>query len=226
MAMRTERIRLGAVVFAPSRRRPWKLAREAVTLDVLSGGRMTLPVGLGTLDDGGFGTVGEPVATRTRAELLDETLAIVEGLGSGESFGFAGRHYRFEAMRFRPGAVQRPRIPVWVVGAWPHERSLSRAIRWDGLIVQATGTDGQPLPPLEVLPAVVDWVRANRPAATVGRSFEIVVDGATPAADRAAAAAIAGAHERAGATWWLEADWANASMDALRERILAGPPRG
>ena len=61
IAARTKRIRLGALVFAPSRRRPWKLAREIVTLDHLSNGRLVVPVGLGALDDAGFGNVGEPV---------------------------------------------------------------------------------------------------------------------------------------------------------------------
>src|SRR5689334_23297336 len=55
MAMRTERVTIGAMVVAPSRRRPWKLAREAQTLDQLSGGRLVLPVGLGALDDQAFG---------------------------------------------------------------------------------------------------------------------------------------------------------------------------
>ena len=59
MAMRTGRVRLGAIVTPPARRRPWKLAREAVTLDHLSNGRLVLPVGLGTLDDAGFGNVGD-----------------------------------------------------------------------------------------------------------------------------------------------------------------------
>ena len=72
MAMRTERVRLGAIVTPPSRRRPWKLAREAMTLDRLSNGRLVLPVGLGALDDAGFGNVGEPTDARTRAELLAE----------------------------------------------------------------------------------------------------------------------------------------------------------
>ena len=54
MAMRTERVRLGAIVTPPSRRRPWKLARETMTLDRLSNGRLVLPVGLGALDDGAF----------------------------------------------------------------------------------------------------------------------------------------------------------------------------
>ena len=226
MAARTERIRLGALVFAPSRRRPWKLAREIVTLDHLSNGRLVLPVGLGALDDAGFGNVGEPVAARTRAQLLDETLAIIDGLQSGKSFGFEGEHYRFGPMTFRPRPVQRPRVPVWVVGAWPHERSMRRAIRWDGLVVQALGPDGKPASGPEVLPEIVAWVRVSRARAGLDGPFEIVVDGTTPADDPAAAAAITRAHEAAGATWWTEVDWANPSPDALRARIQAGPPRG
>ncbi|OGO54840.1 MAG: hypothetical protein A2V85_16835 [Chloroflexi bacterium RBG_16_72_14] len=225
MAMRTERIRLGAMVFAPARRRPWKLAREAASLDVLSGGRLVLPVGLGALDDGGFGNVGEATEPRTRASRLDETLAILDGLCSGEPFGFAGEHYRFGPMTFRPRPVQRPRIPVWVVGAWPHERSMHRAVRWDGLIVQAQGPDGGPATGPDVLPPIVHWVRRERPAELRDRPFEIVVDGVTPADDPAAAATIARAHADAGATWWIEADWMAANPEALRRRILAGPPR-
>ena len=104
MAMRTERVRLGAIVTPPARRRPWKLAREAVTLDHLSNGRLVLPVGLGALDDAGFGNVGEPTDARARAELLDESLEILEGLWSGEPFGYEGAHYRFGPMTFRPDA--------------------------------------------------------------------------------------------------------------------------
>jgi alkanesulfonate monooxygenase SsuD/methylene tetrahydromethanopterin reductase-like flavin-dependent oxidoreductase (luciferase family) len=226
MAARTERIRLGALVFAPSRRRPWKLAREIITLDHLSNGRLVVPVGLGALDDAGFGNVGEPVAARTRARLIDETLAIVDGLQSGEPFAFEGDHYRFGPMTFRPRPVQRPRVPVWVVGAWPHERSMRRAIRWDGLVVQALGPDGKPATGPDVLLEIVEWVGEARAAAGLDGPFEIVVDGSTPADDPVAAAAIAGAHEAAGATWWTEADWTNLSPDALRARIQAGPPRG
>ncbi len=225
MAMRTERVRLGALVFAPARRRPWKMAREVATLDHLSNGRLVLPVGLGTLDDGGFGNVGEPLEARTRARLLDETLAIMDGLATGEPFGFEGEHYRFGPMTFLPTPVQRPRVPVWVVGAWPHERSMRRAIRWDGLVVQATGPDGRPATGPALLPEIVDWVQKARATAGLDHPFEIIVDGTTPAGDPAEAARIAGAHEIAGATWWIEADWAVASTDALRARIAAGPPR-
>jgi alkanesulfonate monooxygenase SsuD/methylene tetrahydromethanopterin reductase-like flavin-dependent oxidoreductase (luciferase family) len=225
MALRTERVRLGAIVFAPSRRRPWKLAREAASLDILSNGRLVLPVGIGALDDAGFGNVGEPIDARTRARLLDETLAILDGLWSGEPFAYEGEHYRFGPMTFRPTPVQRPRVPIWVVGAWPHERSMRRAVRWDGILVQAAGPDGGPATGAEPLRDVVAWIRRERPAELRDRPFEVVVDGVSPVGDAAAAAAIAGAHEAAGATWWIEADWTNTSPDAMRRRIAAGPPR-
>ncbi len=226
MAAATERVRLGAMVFAPARRRPWKLAREITTLDHLSGGRLVFPVGLGALDDAGFGNVGEATDARTRAHRLDETLAIIDGLASGEPFGFEGEHYRFAPMTFRPTPVQGPRVPVWVVGAWPHERSMRRAIRWDGIVVQALGPDGSPASGPGVLPEIVAWIRRERAAAGLAGPFDIVVDGTTRADDPVAAAAIARAHEAEGATWWIEADWTHASSDALRARIAAGPPRG
>jgi alkanesulfonate monooxygenase SsuD/methylene tetrahydromethanopterin reductase-like flavin-dependent oxidoreductase (luciferase family) len=229
MAMRTERVTLGAIVFAPARRRPWKLAREAATLDILSGGRLVLPVGLGATDDAGFGNVGEFVDARTRAERLDETLAILDGLWSGTSFGFAGVHYRFDPMTFRPTPVQRPRIPIWVVGAWPHARSMRRAARWDGIVVQVADTEDEPGMNPAVLTDVTAWLRVERARAGAAgqpdaRPFEVIVDGATPGIEPAAAAAAAQAYEEAGATWWVEANWSDTSLDTLEQRIDAGPP--
>jgi alkanesulfonate monooxygenase SsuD/methylene tetrahydromethanopterin reductase-like flavin-dependent oxidoreductase (luciferase family) len=223
MAMRTSRVTLGAMVFAPSRRRPWKLAKEAASIDILSNGRLVLPVGIGARDDMGFGNVGEATSAKARAELLDETLAILDGLGSGEPFAFAGEHYRFGPMTLRPTPVQRPRIPVWVIGAWPHVRSMRRTVRWDGIVVQAQKGEGTATD-ASTLRDVVDWVNRERPVELRDRPFEIVVDGVTPAGDAAAAAAIVRAQEEAGATWWIEADWADTSERRLRDRIEAGPP--
>ena len=223
MAMRTSRVTLGAMVFAPSRRRPWKLAKEAASIDILSNGRLVLPVGIGARDDAGFGNVGEPTGARARAELLDETLAIVEGLGSGEPFAFEGEHYRFGPMTLRPTPVQRPRIPVWVIGAWPHVRSMRRTVRWDGIVVQARSDEDTATDP-DTLRDVVDWVNRERRAELNDRPFEIVVDGVTPAGDAAAATSIVRAQAEAGATWWIEADWTDTSEGKLRDRIGAGPP--
>ena len=224
MAVRTTRVRLGAMVFAPTRRRPWLFAKQAATLDRLSGGRLVLPVGLGALDDAGFGRVGEAVSARERARLLDETLAIVEGLGTGEPFSFAGERYRFENLALRPGTVQQPRIPVWTVGAWPHERSMRRALRWDGVVVQAPAGDGPSSRP-ELVAEVCAWTARNRDPGSAPRPFDVVVDGVTPADDPAAAAAITRPVAEAGATWWIEADWSGGGVEALRARIAAGPPR-
>ncbi len=230
MALRTERVTLGAMVFAPARRRPWLFAKAATTIDRLSGGRLVLPVGLGTLDDAGFGNVGEPVAARERAARLDETLAIIEGLSGGDPFAFTGEHYQFGAMTLRPPRVQQPRIPVWPVGAWPHARSMHRALAWDGVVVQAPeGAAANPA----VLREVTAWITAKRlvveaganPGPTLERPYEVVVDGVTPGADPAGAASITRAMAEAGATWWIEADWEHADLDTLSARINAGPPR-
>jgi alkanesulfonate monooxygenase SsuD/methylene tetrahydromethanopterin reductase-like flavin-dependent oxidoreductase (luciferase family) len=86
MAVRTERIRLGTTVTPLSRRRPWKLARETVTLDHLSHGRLTLGVGLGDLHDPGFAQVGEVTDAKQRARIVDEALEVLVGLWNGAPF--------------------------------------------------------------------------------------------------------------------------------------------
>ncbi len=234
MALRTERVVLGAMVFAPTRRRPWLFAKEAFTIDRLSGGRLVLPVGLGALDDKAFGNVGEPVGARERAELLDEALSIVAGLSRGTEASFEGQRFQFGRMALLPPPVQQPRIPVWPVGAWPHARSMERALRWDGVVVQLA--DGPS--PARLVEATA-WLAAKRLVAAAGgaggagggsapvpgRPFEVVVDGTTPGDDPAGAASITRAHAEAGATWWIEAGWEDTSLEALRARIDAGPPR-
>lgn len=215
MAVRTERVTLGAIVFAPTRRRPWKLAREALTVDHLSGGRLVVPVGLGALDDRGFGNVGEATDTRKRAAILDETLLILDGLWSGEPFEHRGEHYRFGPMTFRPPPIQQPRIPIWVVGAWPSEPSVARALRWDGIVLQTEE--------LREVHAVVAHVHEARGAAGRTEPFEIVVQGSTPA-DQIAASAIAQPYADAGTTWWIDGDWEDPTPASLAARVAAGPP--
>jgi alkanesulfonate monooxygenase SsuD/methylene tetrahydromethanopterin reductase-like flavin-dependent oxidoreductase (luciferase family) len=224
MAVRTERLTIGAVVTPVARRRPWKLARETVTVDRLSGGRLVIPVALGATDDGGFDKVGEPTDRRTRAELLDEGLEILTGLWSGEPFRYAGRHHRLDEMTFIPRPVQRPRIPIWVVGAWPRERSMARAARYDGVMPSKQATDGsfgQPLTPDDIR-ELRAWLTARRPD---GAPFDIVLEGETPGDDPTAAAAQVRSLAEAGATWWLEGLWdAMQDPDRVRRRIVAGPP--
>jgi hypothetical protein len=86
--------------------------------------------------------------------------------------------------------------------------------------------DGTPARGPEVLPEIVAWIRRERAAAGQDGAFDIIVDGTTPADDPVAAAGIAAAHAAEGATWWIEADWADTSPQALCARVVAGPPRG
>ncbi len=90
MAVMTERISIGPMVTPLFRRRPWKLARESVSLDHLSRGRLTLGVGLGSDLFKEITTFGGPLADKDRAEMLDEGLAVLLGLWSGEEFAFRG----------------------------------------------------------------------------------------------------------------------------------------
>lgn len=225
MALRTSRVRIGAMLTPVPRRRPWKLARETVTLDHLSHGRLILPVGLGALDDGGFGKVGEPTDRKTRAELLDEGLAVLTGLWSGEPFSFHGQHFHVTEMTFLPKPAQQPRIPIWVVGAWPRERSMRRVLRYDGLLPNKIGEDGSQatIGPADIA-AMKAWIAERRDPAQ--GPFDIVMEGETPADDPERAAETVRAWAEAGATWWLESRWSSMNDAApVRERIMAGPPR-
>ena len=221
VAVRTGRIRLGALVFAPARRRPWKLAREAVTVDHLSGGRLVLPVGLGVVDDAGFSRVsGEVTSARERAERLDELLAICDLAWRGERFSFAGTHYTVDDLLIRPTPVQRPRVPVWPVGGWPSPRSMARAARWDGVVLQRTGSE-EPLAPSDVADAVT-WLRERRDGDLTG--YDVVVQDVLPG-DRDAARDLAVAYEAAGATWFIDSRWdPSVTPAALLELARQGPP--
>ena len=225
MAAVTERVTLGAMVFSLARRRPWKVARETITIDHLANGRFVLPVGLGGTWDGGYSRVNtEDPSRRVRAEKLDECLEILELAWSGETVSYRGTHYQMEDLHFDPRPVQRPRIPVWPVGAWPYPKSLRRAARWDGVIVSdmSEGSDDEGTPPTAVA-GVTAWMRENR--ASSG-PFDVIAEGITsganPAADRAKLEPLADA----GATWFIESRWeADQSVKTLRERIRLGPPR-
>jgi alkanesulfonate monooxygenase SsuD/methylene tetrahydromethanopterin reductase-like flavin-dependent oxidoreductase (luciferase family) len=224
IAMRTKRVRLGAVLTPLSRRRPWKVARETMTLDHLSHGRLILPVGLGALDDGGFANVGEVTDRRLRAQLLDESLAILTGLWSAKPFQFHGEHYQVEEMTFLPPPVQSPRIPIWVVGAWPRTKSMQRALQYDGLLPTRVNADGSQA---EMTPADIEAIKAYiAEKRTQTTPFDIVWEGETPGDNPEQAGDIVRPWAEAGATWWMESRWdTSVSVDAVRNRIVQGPPR-
>jgi alkanesulfonate monooxygenase SsuD/methylene tetrahydromethanopterin reductase-like flavin-dependent oxidoreductase (luciferase family) len=133
IASATERIRLGPMVTPLARRRPAKVARETATLDLLSDGRLTLGVGLGSDEFAGeYSITGEELDDRKRAAMLDEALGILEAAWTGEPVQHRGEHYTIDAMRFLPRPVQRPGVPIWVAGFYGKSKPLRRAIRYQG----------------------------------------------------------------------------------------------
>ncbi|HYN93681.1 MAG TPA: LLM class flavin-dependent oxidoreductase [Pilimelia sp.] len=230
-AMRTQRVRLGTLLTPLPRRRPWELAGQVTTLDNLSGGRVTLSVGLGAVHEGWLAFEPDP-GRRVRAELLDEGLEVLTGLLGGQPYSFAGRHYTVRPTTFvpPPPPVQRPRVPIWVVGGWPAPRSMRRAARWDGWLpnlITGPGQTGE-LTPAHLRDGV-EWIRAARAADGLDMAgFDVIAEGATPADDPADARAAVAPWRDAGATWWIEADWTIPEGDVrayAERRLAAGPPR-
>src|SRR5215469_13561642 len=142
VAMRTQRIKIGTMVAAPTRRRPWKMARETTTLDHLSLGRLIFGVGAGDGSDRGFSDFGEERDVKKRARLLDESLEILQGLWSGQPFSYDGEHYHIKEIAFLPSPVQTPRIPIWIGGMWPRKGPMERAARYDGVNAFTKHDDG------------------------------------------------------------------------------------
>ena len=231
VAMRTERIRFGTMLTPLSRRRPWKVASEVVTLDHLSNGRVILPVGLGAVGEDHvhdwFAQVGEETDRKVRAELLDESLDIIDGLWSGKPFSYNGAHYHLRDVEFSPVPVQQPRVPIWVVGAWPRMKSMRRVLRCDGVLpvkMDANRVESDMTP--DDLRAMKAYIDERRKLTT---PFDIIMEDETPGDDPEKAAAIVRPLAEAGMTWWLEAVWVtpetNGGIEGMRARIKQGPPR-
>lgn len=221
IAATTERVRLGAMITPLARRRPWKVARETVALDLLSDGRVVVGVGLGAAADTEFAAFGDPADPKERAAVLDEGLEILTGLWSGEPFSFVGEHHRVDA-QFLPAPLQRPRIPVWVAGKWPAKPPFRRAARWDGVFpTHAEITDGDTMSAAQ-LREIVDYTLAYREASG---EFDVVVEGTTSGRDPAGDAAKVSALGEAGLTWWIEqVGWFRGSIEDSRTRVRSGPP--
>jgi alkanesulfonate monooxygenase SsuD/methylene tetrahydromethanopterin reductase-like flavin-dependent oxidoreductase (luciferase family) len=218
-AMTTQRMRLGPMLTPLARRRPWKVARETVALDVLSGGRLILGVGLGE-PPMEFSTFGEDADPRVRGDKLDEGLAVLTGLWSGKPFSFDGRYYTVRDALFAPPPLQQPRIPIWVGGTWPNRRPFRRAARFDGVFPLLAGTFTSPS--ADQLREVVAFVHEHRDAPA---RLEVIVGGSTPGGNAGRAAAIVAAYAEAGMTWWHEDyDQGRRSLEDMRARVRQGPP--
>lgn len=208
VACATSRVRLGTMVTPLPRRRPVQVARAVATLDRLSGGRVTLGVGIGDDGAGEFSGTGEELDPKVRGRMLDESLAVLAAAWSGETVRHRGDYFVLDGMAVRPVPVQRPGPPVWVALRHGNTAPLRRAARHDGVF--PIGIERP-----EQVTEVVEQVTALR--APDAGPFDVAVGG-PPGTDPAP-------YEAAGATWWMT--WFSPydmREELVRDVVTAGPP--
>jgi hypothetical protein len=226
-AMTTSRIRLGTMVVPVPLRRPWKLASESVALDHLSDGRLILGLGAGAVWMGWQAFPDEVTVTKIRAEMLDETIDILDLLYKRMPFDYDGKHYHLkltllDEMYYPPKPVQQPRIPLWVPGIWPRMKSMQRLLKCDGLLPQKMNLNSEfeEVTPDDLL-EMKAYIDANR---TLTTPFDYVAEGHTSDLDPAQANDKLQEWAEAGATWWVEGLWEATEEQAIT-RLRQGSPR-
>jgi len=217
IAMVTQRISLGTMLTPLPEQLPWHVAAQTATLDQLSNGRVIFTAGLGVLELDKFGLQDNKI----RAQQLDEALSILNNWWQGASmrtFTHESRHYHLQEMRASVDwpthtSLQKPRIPIWVVGG-SKQSQLHRAAQWDGAVISGSPKE------LQERKAAIEVLR------TSSLPLDIITEGETPPDDSARATSIIHPYAEAGATWWLESMWedANRAYD-MQTRIRSGPPR-
>lgn len=232
MAMNTSRIKIGALVTPLARRRPWKLARETVSLDHLSNGRLIFGIGLGgasgqSVEWENFGEVTNLVM---RVDKMEEALEILLGLWSGKPYSFKGEYFEVKESIFLPAPLQQPRIPIWAAGNWPHKAPFRRAARWDGAVPQVHPQPGET--PVSLIMEVIQFLRKTRGDL---KDFDIVYGAPpTPREDKKRTEEILAPFREAGVTWWNEqiypihfgTDWTEDwPVQAMIQHIRKGPPK-
>jgi alkanesulfonate monooxygenase SsuD/methylene tetrahydromethanopterin reductase-like flavin-dependent oxidoreductase (luciferase family) len=207
MATATQRLRLGPMVTTLPRRRPAKVARETATLDRLSGGRLTLGVGIGSDRFGAeLSRTGEQLDDRRRGQMLDESLAILAAAWSGEPVHHRGEHYTVDDIEFLPRPGQRPGVPVWAAGFPGNVKPIRRAARLDGFFPANLEHPDQ----LAEIVATISDLRSGETGPydiAIGRPFD---------ADPLPYAA-------AGATWWLPEFDPGVPLDTVLGVLRDGP---
>ena len=220
MAMSTTRLRIGPMVTPLARRRPWVLARQIASLDQLSGGRVTVGVGLG--DDGWreFSSFGDETSPRLRGEMLDESLHILQALLTGSAVEFDGRHFSVHTTPFLPRPVQDP-VPIWAAVRWPNRKPLARAARLPGCFPIFADSGQRPAPPGDAELAELRSALSDLGAPT---GHDLVLRVALHRLPESERAGVAATLARAGVTWLLEAFAPGQEAAQIEAWVRAGPP--
>src|SRR5215470_2739800 len=205
IALATEHIRIGPVVTPLPRRRPVKLAREAVSIDHLSGGRLILGIGSGA-GPWEYDYLGEQPSPKVRGEMLDEALDLLARLWTGEPLIFDGRFYTFRGdlgpgrpdrapTPLLPRPVQEPRIPIWVAGSWPIKAPFRRAARWDGVAPIGQNHELDQMMSVDQMKEITAYIEQHRKS---DEPFDVVHGGFTAGKDRDQDAEIVALYATAG----------------------------
>jgi alkanesulfonate monooxygenase SsuD/methylene tetrahydromethanopterin reductase-like flavin-dependent oxidoreductase (luciferase family) len=208
IATATEKIHIGTLVTPLPRRDIVKLAREMITLDHLSDGRLILGVGLGWQTIPEYAGFGHEEDLRIRGEMLDEGLGVLHELISGRPVDHHGKH--FKVVTEQPFAPPR-HIPIWVAGQWPAKKPFRRAAHWDGVVpISKTAFEGGAVSPDDVRELIALMAEECEQRET----FDVVTMGSGEVK----------AFEDAGVTWRVEAVVPFAkTLDEMKEQIGAGP---
>jgi len=223
-AAATTRLRIGSYVFANDYRHPLVLAREAATLDVLSGGRFELGIGAGwnVADYGALGAPYDPPPVRV--DRLSEAVPLVKRLLSGETVDHEGPRYRLRGARAGPLPVQRPRPPVLIGGGGP--RMLRLAAREADIVALQPQFDPRGRP---MLRQATDGATARKIATlreAAGARFEdlelnvIVGDAGLVGSARPAGESILAAIKSLGTGWVGTPYVLYGTLGQLRDRLL------
>ncbi|MFJ4202126.1 LLM class flavin-dependent oxidoreductase [Streptomyces sviceus] len=180
----TDRLRLGTLVTSPNFRHPVTLAKELITLDDISGGRLTLGIGAGGTGFDATALGQDPWTARERADRLAEFVPLLDRLLSEDCVSYEGDFYSAHEARNIPGCVQRPRLPFAVAATGP--RGLKLAAR-HGQAWVTTGDpklyeNGTPEQSLQALRGQVD--KLTDACAALGRDVntldKVLLTGFTP----------------------------------------------
>lgn len=222
VALATKKMKIGLMLTPLARRRPWKLARELVTIDNLSKGRLITGIGLG-FNKEDFKAFGENEDDKVRAEKLDESLEILTGLLSGEKVNFTGKHYKVRNITFNPLPYQKPRMPIWLGGFWPHKKPFRRAAKFEGMYPGMNDPNSSKQDDIMTpkdLQEIRKYIAKFRESMD---TFDFMHYGDITA-DYDKEKEKLREWENAGLTWWSQGNDFNTYQDH-RERILQGPPK-
>jgi alkanesulfonate monooxygenase SsuD/methylene tetrahydromethanopterin reductase-like flavin-dependent oxidoreductase (luciferase family) len=206
IASRTSRIAIGPMVTPLIRRRPQRVAREAIALDRLSDGRFILGLGLGVNSGGELERFGEEVDAIARGAMLDEGVGLLRALLAGDEVNHTGSHYTAHGVRFEPGPIQQP-LPMWFAARGAAMKPVRRAAQHgDGLFAIDVDQDG--------LAKMIEVVQRERGSVD---GFEIVAR-VEPGRDASEWGDLP-------VTWVLQAHAETDGARAILNVIEAGPPR-